>query len=127
MQSVATRRRHRLATRALLTSAFILSILPHGDRYTFPMQPVSIVVTVLNEAQDIGRVVPSLLAQTPPAAEVIVVDGGLDATGRGSGLPGRKRKPLPGGDSRRDLQPEALARTGFTGAKCGHCGGPQPR
>jgi glycosyltransferase involved in cell wall biosynthesis len=40
------------------------------------MQPVSIVVTVLNEAQDIGRVVPSLLAQTPPAAEVIVVDGG---------------------------------------------------
>jgi glycosyltransferase involved in cell wall biosynthesis len=41
-----------------------------------PMQPVSVVVTVLNEAQDIGRVVPSLLAQEPPAAEVIVVDGG---------------------------------------------------
>jgi hypothetical protein len=40
------------------------------------MQPVSIVVTVLNEAQDIGRVVPSLLKQVPPAAEVIVVDGG---------------------------------------------------
>ena len=40
------------------------------------MQPVSVVVTVLNEAQDIGRVVPSLLAQEPPAAEVIVVDGG---------------------------------------------------
>jgi glycosyltransferase involved in cell wall biosynthesis len=39
-------------------------------------QPVSIVVTVLNEAGDIGRVVHSLLAQTPVAAEVIVVDGG---------------------------------------------------
>ena len=40
------------------------------------MQPVSIVVTVLNEAGDIGKVVASLLAQEPPAAEVIVVDGG---------------------------------------------------
>jgi len=40
------------------------------------VQPVSIVATVLNEAEDIGRVVPSLLAQEPPAAEVIVVDGG---------------------------------------------------
>lgn len=40
------------------------------------MQPISIVATVLNEAEDIGRVVPSLLAQVPPAAEVIVVDGG---------------------------------------------------
>jgi glycosyltransferase involved in cell wall biosynthesis len=40
------------------------------------MQPVSIVATVLNEAEDIGRVVPALLAQVPPAAEVIVVDGG---------------------------------------------------
>ncbi len=39
-------------------------------------QPVSIVVTVLNEAKDIGRVVQSLLAQEPPATEVIVVDGG---------------------------------------------------
>lgn len=40
------------------------------------MQPVSVVVTVLNEAQDIGRVVTGLLAQEPPATEVIVVDGG---------------------------------------------------
>jgi glycosyltransferase involved in cell wall biosynthesis len=40
------------------------------------MQPVSIVVTELNEAQDIARVVASLLAQEPPAAEVVVVDGG---------------------------------------------------
>jgi len=40
------------------------------------MQPVSVVVTVLNEAQDIARVVASLLALNPPAAEVIVVDGG---------------------------------------------------
>lgn len=47
--------------------------LPHILK---PMQPVSVVITVLNEAQDIGRVVPSLLAQEPPAAEVIVVDGG---------------------------------------------------
>jgi len=45
-------------------------------RYTSSMQPVSIVATVLNEAEDIGRVVPTLLAQVPPAAEVIVVDGG---------------------------------------------------
>jgi hypothetical protein len=40
------------------------------------MQPVSVVVTVLNEAQDIARVVSSLLAQEPSPAEVIVVDGG---------------------------------------------------
>lgn len=40
------------------------------------MQPVSVVATVLNEAEDIRRTVPSLLAQVPPAAEVIVVDGG---------------------------------------------------
>lgn len=40
------------------------------------MQPVSVVATVLNETEDIGRVVPILLNQEPPAAEVIVVDGG---------------------------------------------------
>jgi glycosyltransferase involved in cell wall biosynthesis len=40
------------------------------------MQPASIVMTVLNEAQEIARAVASLLAQEPPAAEVIVVDGG---------------------------------------------------
>ena len=40
------------------------------------MQPVSIILTELNEAQEIGRAVASLLAQEPPAAEVIVVDGG---------------------------------------------------
>lgn len=40
------------------------------------MQPVSIVATVLNEARDIERLVTSLLAQEPQAAEVIVVDGG---------------------------------------------------
>ncbi|MGH9343085.1 MAG: glycosyltransferase [Terriglobia bacterium] len=32
--------------------------------------------TVLNEARDIDRTVSSLLAQVPPAAEVVVVDGG---------------------------------------------------
>ena len=38
--------------------------------------PVSIVVTELNEVEEIERAVSSLLAQVPPAAEVIVVDGG---------------------------------------------------
>jgi glycosyltransferase involved in cell wall biosynthesis len=41
-----------------------------------PVSPVSIVLTELNEAEDIERVIASLLAQNPPAAEVIVVDGG---------------------------------------------------
>jgi glycosyltransferase involved in cell wall biosynthesis len=40
------------------------------------MQPVSIIATELNEIGDIVRVVQSLLAQEPPAAEVIIVDGG---------------------------------------------------
>jgi Glycosyl transferase family 2 len=40
------------------------------------MPPVSIVMTVLNEAAEIGRSVPSLLGQIPPPAEVVVVDGG---------------------------------------------------
>ncbi len=40
------------------------------------MQPVSIVMTELNEIEEIERAVTSLLAQEPPAAEVIVVDGG---------------------------------------------------
>jgi glycosyltransferase involved in cell wall biosynthesis len=40
------------------------------------MQPVSVIATVLNEAEDIGRLVPSLLAQIPPPAEIVVVDGG---------------------------------------------------
>jgi glycosyltransferase involved in cell wall biosynthesis len=40
------------------------------------MQPVSVVVTELNEMEEIERAVTSLLAQEPPAAEVIVVDGG---------------------------------------------------
>ncbi|MGB6745459.1 MAG: glycosyltransferase [Terracidiphilus sp.] len=38
--------------------------------------PVSVVVTELNEVEEIERAVSSLLAQVPPAAEVIVVDGG---------------------------------------------------
>jgi glycosyltransferase involved in cell wall biosynthesis len=40
------------------------------------MQPVSIVATVLNEVEEIGRLVPSLLAQIPPPAEIVIVDGG---------------------------------------------------
>lgn len=45
-------------------------------RYTVSMQSVSIVATVLNEVRDIEPLVTSLLAQEPPVAEVIVVDGG---------------------------------------------------
>ena len=44
--------------------------------YTSPMQPVAVIATVLNEAQDIVRLVPSLLAQAPSPAEIILVDGG---------------------------------------------------
>ncbi len=40
------------------------------------MQPVSVIATELNEIGDIARVVHSLLAQKPAAAEVIIVDGG---------------------------------------------------
>ncbi len=40
------------------------------------MQPVAVIATVLNEVQDIARLVPSLLAQDPPPAEVIIADGG---------------------------------------------------
>jgi glycosyltransferase involved in cell wall biosynthesis len=40
------------------------------------MQAVSVIATVLNEAQDIPRLVDSLLRQSPPAAEIIIVDGG---------------------------------------------------
>jgi glycosyltransferase involved in cell wall biosynthesis len=40
------------------------------------MQPVSVIATVLNEVEDIARLVPSLLGQVPAAAEVVVVDGG---------------------------------------------------
>jgi glycosyltransferase involved in cell wall biosynthesis len=42
------------------------------------MQPVSVIMTVLNEARDIERGVASLLALDPPAAEIVVVDGGSD-------------------------------------------------
>lgn len=45
------------------------------------MIPVSVIMTVLNEAQEIERGVTSLLALNPSAAEVIVVDGGsIDGT-----------------------------------------------
>jgi Glycosyltransferases, probably involved in cell wall biogenesis len=40
------------------------------------MQPVSVIMTVLNEAQEVERGVISLLTLDPPAAEVVVVDGG---------------------------------------------------
>ncbi|HVZ84211.1 MAG TPA: glycosyltransferase [Terracidiphilus sp.] len=40
------------------------------------MPGASIVSTVLNEAEDIPRLIESLLALDPPAAEIIIVDGG---------------------------------------------------
>jgi glycosyltransferase involved in cell wall biosynthesis len=40
------------------------------------MAAVSLIATVLNEAENIPRLVESLLRQTPPVAEVILVDGG---------------------------------------------------
>ncbi len=40
------------------------------------MQAVSVIATVLNEAEDIPRLVDSLLRQQPAAAEIIIVDGG---------------------------------------------------
>ncbi len=53
-----------------------LPTLLYPHRYTSPMQPVAIVATVLNEVQDIARLVPSLLGQIPPPAEIVIVDGG---------------------------------------------------
>lgn len=61
-----------------------MGLLPQSTRprprYTWRMesgrQPVSVVVTVLNEVGEICRGVASLLGQEPAAAEVIVVDGG---------------------------------------------------
>jgi glycosyltransferase involved in cell wall biosynthesis len=44
--------------------------------YTSAMQSVSVIATVLNEAENIPRLVGSLLRQSPPANEVIIVDGG---------------------------------------------------
>jgi len=44
--------------------------------YTSAMQAVSVIATVLNEAENIPRLVDSLLRQTTPAAEIIIVDGG---------------------------------------------------
>jgi len=40
------------------------------------MSAVTIIATVLNEIDDIPRLVSSLLAQTPAPAEIIIVDGG---------------------------------------------------
>lgn len=48
------------------------------------MPAVSVIATVLNEAENVPRLVESLLRQTPPAAEIIVVDGGsTDGTWEG--------------------------------------------
>ena len=40
------------------------------------MPPVSVISTILNEVQDIPRLVETLLRQDPPASEIIIVDGG---------------------------------------------------
>ncbi|MGO9940250.1 MAG: glycosyltransferase [Terracidiphilus sp.] len=44
--------------------------------YTSAMQSVSVIATVLNEAENIPRLVNSLLRQDPPAPEILIVDGG---------------------------------------------------
>jgi len=45
------------------------------------MQAVSVIATVLNEAHRVDRLIPSLLALDPPAAEIVIVDGGsIDGT-----------------------------------------------
>lgn len=46
------------------------------ERRSLPELPASVVATVLNEAEDIPRLVESLLALDPPAAEIVIVDGG---------------------------------------------------
>lgn len=40
------------------------------------MATVSVIATVLNEKENIARLIESLLHQMPPAAEIVVVDGG---------------------------------------------------
>jgi glycosyltransferase involved in cell wall biosynthesis len=55
------------------------------------MQPVTVIATVLNEVEDISRLVRSLLAQKPPAAEVVIVDGG-SADGTWEWLAGAARE-----------------------------------
>jgi glycosyltransferase involved in cell wall biosynthesis len=45
------------------------------------MADVSVIATVLNEKENIARLVESLLRQNPPAAEIVIVDGGsVDST-----------------------------------------------
>src|SRR5438105_2795368 len=41
-----------------------------------PTPPVSVVMTVFNEADNIETVIRSLLGQTCPPAEIVIVDGG---------------------------------------------------
>ena len=112
------------ANRALIARGQTVPKARTPRRYTACMQPVSVVATVLNEAEDIGRVVPSLLAQEPPAAEVIVVDGGsTDGTWEWLVRGKAEAGSAAGGDTRRDVQPEVLGGAGFARAKCGDCGG----
>ena len=40
------------------------------------MPAASVIATVLNEVENVPRLVESLLRQTPPAAEILIVDGG---------------------------------------------------
>jgi glycosyltransferase involved in cell wall biosynthesis len=48
------------------------------------MPAVSVIATVLNEAENIARLIESLAAQAPPAAEIVIVDGGsTDGTWEG--------------------------------------------
>ena len=40
------------------------------------MAPVTLILTVLNEAESVGELLDSLLAQSRPPDEIVVVDGG---------------------------------------------------
>lgn len=66
----------RIGGSALLFASRWSELSNPPARYTSRMPAVTIIATVLNEIQDIVRLVPSLLAQVPPPAEVIIVDGG---------------------------------------------------
>jgi glycosyltransferase involved in cell wall biosynthesis len=62
-----------------------------AQRYTAGMTAVSVIATVLNEVENIPRLVESLLGQTPPVAEIVVVDGG-SADGTWEWLQGAQQK-----------------------------------
>src|SRR5579859_247070 len=49
---------------------------PHESREVFAVSTVSVIATVFNEAENIDELMESLLRQTRPPNEVVIVDGG---------------------------------------------------